>query len=131
MKFNSHLVCAGEKLICLQNNRQWNIFNGQQMTVLDVDREAKRTIDLVVETDDGRSFTLPCLKEQFGKNALTSLKSKDIALMDYGYALTAHKAQGSEWSEVLILEQTCSHWDRRRWRYTVATRAKERLVYCA
>ncbi len=50
--------------------------------------------------------------------------------MDYGYCLTAHKAQGAEWDAVLVLEQIAPKWDARRWRSTVATRAKERLVYC-
>jgi ATP-dependent exoDNAse (exonuclease V) alpha subunit len=50
--------------------------------------------------------------------------------MDYGYCLTAHKAQGSEWPDVLALEELAPTWDARRWRYTVATRARKRLVYC-
>jgi ATP-dependent exoDNAse (exonuclease V) alpha subunit len=54
-----------------------------------------------------------------------------VALMDYGYCLTAHKAQGSEWEEVLVLEEIARGWDACRWRYTTTTRAKERLTYCA
>ena len=50
--------------------------------------------------------------------------------MDYGYCLTAHKAQGAEWDDVLVLEEICSSWDPRRWRSTAATRARQRLVYC-
>jgi exodeoxyribonuclease-5 len=50
--------------------------------------------------------------------------------MDYGYCLTAHKAQGAEWDDVLVLEEVSRSWDARRWRYTAATRAKQRLVYC-
>jgi len=124
------IVTPGEKLICLRNNRSWNIFNGQQVTVLDIAYESRDTIDLEVETDDGRCFMLPCLRRQFGHNLIEDFRSKEVALMDYGYCLTAHKAQGSEWDDVLALEQIAKQCDARRWRYTVATRAKERLVYC-
>lgn len=124
------LVSPGEKLICLRNNPTWNIFNGQQVTVLDVVHESGDMIDLEVETDDGRCFMLPCLRRQFGQNPIEDFRSKEVALMDYGYCLTAHKAQGSEWDQVLAVEEIDTRWDTRRWRYTVATRAKERLVYC-
>jgi exodeoxyribonuclease-5 len=125
------LVAAGEKLVCLRNHRGLGLFNGQQVTVLGVAHEGRTTLDLEVETDDGRSFTLPALRQQFGRDLLKDFRSKEVALLDYGYALTAHKAQGSEWEAVLALEQVHPSWDARRWRYTVATRAKERLVYCA
>src|SRR5262249_51141140 len=117
-------------LICLQNNRLYGIFNGQQVTVLDIGREGCHTIDLEVETDDGRILTLPALSRQFGHEEIKEFRSKEVALLDYGYCLTAQKAQGGEGEAVLAKEQIHSAWDARRWRYTVATRAKERLVYC-
>jgi exodeoxyribonuclease-5 len=124
------LVAPGEKLICLRNNKAWGIFNGQQVTVLGVAHEGRRTIDLEVETDDGRSFMLPALRQQFGCDPMKDFRSQKVALLDYGYCLTAHKAQGSEWDEVLVLEEVSRSWDPRRWRYTAATRAKTRLAYC-
>jgi exodeoxyribonuclease V len=124
-------VAKGEKLICLRNNKDWNIFNGQQLVVLEVLRQGDETIELEIQADDGRAFALPCLREQFGKDPVEGFWGHEIALMDYGYCLTAHKAQGSEWPEVLVLEELSRAWDERRWRYTVTTRAKERLTYCA
>lgn len=48
----------------------------------------------------------------------------------YAYAMTVHKAQGSEWDNVLVCGE--QHWgseeDKRRWRYTAYTRARKRLV---
>jgi exodeoxyribonuclease-5 len=124
------LVAPGDKLICLRNNRQWGVFNGQQIVVRGIAYEMDFEIGLEAETDDGRFITLPCLKSQFGRNLIEDFRSQDVVLADYGYALTAHKAQGSEWDDVLVLEELSSKWDSRRWRYTVATRAKERLIYC-
>lgn len=47
----------------------------------------------------------------------------------YGYAITCHKAQGSEWDKVLVLEESFPHGeDHARWLYTAITRAASRLV---
>jgi exodeoxyribonuclease-5 len=124
------LVAPGETLICLRNHKACGVFNGQQVRVLSVAREGRRTVELEVEADGGRSLMLPALREQFGRDLFKDFRSKEVALMDYGYALTAHKAQGAEWDAILALEEIGRSWDARRWRYTVATRAARRLVYC-
>ena len=48
----------------------------------------------------------------------------------YGYALTCHKAQGSQWDKVLVLEETFpfDKVEHARWLYTAATRAVDKLV---
>jgi len=49
---------------------------------------------------------------------------------DFGYAITCHKAQGSEWDKVLVIEDTFP-FDKKehaRWLYTACTRASEKLV---
>lgn len=48
---------------------------------------------------------------------------------DYGYAITAHKSQGSEWDKVLVFEENFP-WgeEHKHWLYTAVTRAKEKLV---
>jgi exodeoxyribonuclease-5 len=49
---------------------------------------------------------------------------------DFAYALTAHKAQGSEFESVLVFDEGDTFGDDAfRWRYTAATRAVNRLVY--
>ena len=47
---------------------------------------------------------------------------------DYGYCITTHKSQGSEYSKVLVFEEYLRGGDHERWLYTAATRAKDRLV---
>ena len=47
---------------------------------------------------------------------------------DYGYCITCHKAQGSEYNKVLVFEEFLKGGDHARWLYTAATRAKEKLV---
>lgn len=48
----------------------------------------------------------------------------------YGYAITTHKAQGSEWEKVLVIEETFpfDKTEHARWLYTAVTRASEKLV---
>ena len=48
----------------------------------------------------------------------------------YAYAITCHKAQGSEWDKVLVFEEGFPKVanEHKCWLYTAATRAKEKLV---
>ena len=64
---------------------------------------------------------------QMGKMRLGNVLPKQIT---YGYALTCHSAQGSEWDKVLVLEENFpfNKEEHQRWLYTAATRASEKLV---
>ena len=48
----------------------------------------------------------------------------------YGYAITGHKAQGSQWEKVLIVEERFpfDKTEHARWLYTCLTRAEEKAV---
>lgn len=48
----------------------------------------------------------------------------------YGYAITTHRAQGSEWSKVLVIEEKFpfNKEEHARWLYTACTRASSKLV---
>ena len=48
----------------------------------------------------------------------------------YGYALTCHAAQGSEFDKVLVIEESFpfDKTEHQRWLYTAATRSAEKLV---
>lgn len=52
------------------------------------------------------------------------------AAFDFGYAITVHKAQGSQWPSVVIFDDNHLHWkreERARWLYTAMTRATTSL----
>ena len=61
-----------------------------------------------------------------------SKKYHNLVPMDftYGYCITCHKAQGSEWDKVLVIEEKFpfAKEEHARWLYTAATRAVEKLV---
>ena len=48
----------------------------------------------------------------------------------YGYAITCHKAQGSQWDKVLVIEEgfPFKPEEHSRWLYTAVTRAVEKCV---
>ena len=59
-------------------------------------------------------------------------KTRDIPPLEftYGYAITCHKAQGSEWDKVLVIEEKFpfDKTEHARWLYTAVTRSSEKLV---
>ena len=59
-----------------------------------------------------------------------ALKSLEPVEFNYGYAITGHRAQGSEWDKVLVFEENFpfDKVEHARWLYTAATRASSRLV---
>lgn len=54
------------------------------------------------------------------------MRPKGSRLWDYAYALTAHKAQGSEFPKVIVADQRPREY--RQWMYTAITRAQEGVV---
>lgn len=57
-------------------------------------------------------------------------KQKAINMIDYGYNITVHKSQGSEWAGVILINERSSYMkdeDYARWLYTAITRASTKL----
>jgi len=87
--------------------------------------------------DEEQDFEGLAVKKQFGST--TSLNfGKELRaltlkaeLFDFAYALTVHKAQGSQASRVILFEERfkqMSDLDWRRWLYTAVTRAEDELI---
>lgn len=117
----------GEPLLILRNSYRYGVFNGQVVIVKQV---IDRSLDILwihFATDDGREGTAPFIKTQFNHPGLLQKAGSQFVLADFGYALTGHKGQGSEWDRVVVLEEKI--FSDPRWRYTAATRAAEHLVY--
>lgn len=47
---------------------------------------------------------------------------------DYGYAITVHKSQGSQFNKVLLFEEIMNRETHARWLYTAITRAVDKIV---
>ena len=53
-----------------------------------------------------------------------------INFFDYGYVISVHKSQGSEWDKVVLFEQRTPKWDDKyyaKWLYTAITRSRKNL----
>jgi exodeoxyribonuclease-5 len=124
------LPVPGDRIVCLQNNRLFGLFNGQTATIVRASAPTAGAVCAEIVTDGGDAMTVPMRRDQFGRNLLNDHRDRSVCLFDFGYALTAHKAQGSEWDQVIVLEEISRSCDARRWRYTAVTRAREHLVYC-
>ena len=73
-----------------------------------------------------------CLPWEAEYRILTKQRYRDFmpVKMTYGYAITVHCAQGSEWENVLVVEEGFPYAkdEHARWLYTAATRASQRLL---
>lgn len=94
-------------------------------------------------TEDGEYFTEIPIDFNYLKYGQETLNSKQKYQMKknvrcpdppfdftYGYCITVHKAQGSEWNKILVFEENFpfSKEEHRRWLYTAITRASEKIV---
>ena len=131
---------VGEPVICLYNNNRKMIYNGNigVLKRLDAndyfDTDNEKMIPVFdVDIDMGYFvFSNSIDRSQFGKEYThVDEKNDDIDYFDWAYCITTHKAQGSEWKNVLIVEEgdflfKGELWN--RWLYTAITRAKEKLI---
>jgi exodeoxyribonuclease-5 len=112
----------GDRVISLMNSRRLGIYNGSQGVVRSVSLHR-----MSVAFDNGK---LVKTKYDVGTfNQEKPVKDGFIHPIDYAYAVTCHKAQGSEWDKVMVIEQICSLWEHKRWAYTAASRAKKELIW--
>lgn len=125
---------TGEKLICLRNDNDLGIMNGQLFTAGDCNVESDSKLQLAVTDEDtGDNFTVRCHSELFKGNSQRplpafALRAKGVQQFDYGYVITCHKAQGSQWPFVVVYDQSRQFPDWRAWLYTALTRAAKRLI---
>jgi exodeoxyribonuclease-5 len=127
------LIVPGEKIIVLRNNYVHEIFNGQILTVSEILTQDLMTVTVKATDEEGSTLDLPLIREQFSYPGLLELDSEEVerewVYSDYGYCVTTHKAQGSEWDKVIVMNQIAGSWEARRWQYTAITRAAEKLMY--
>lgn len=126
------LLNYGERVICLKNNNKTNIplYNGEIGTVKHVAKEYARFIKVHLEMDGySDQFNGLVFKDVFSteKPELYGRERK-IQCFDYGYAISTHKSQGSQWKRVCVFEEKCPLWEHNRWLYTAVTRAESELL---
>jgi exodeoxyribonuclease-5 len=132
--FTQPLPQADDKLVCLRNNRRKGLFNGGLWTVKERGTpKATGTVGLRLAPDEGfgRAVKVTVRRECFtgGLEDLDWQQRKRYDEFDYGYVLTVHKAQGSQWDDVVLFDESFAFQESRaRWLYTGNTRAARRLT---
>lgn len=113
LELGSHRVFrVGDKVIHTVNNYDLDVFNGEMGTVSDIVDTPKGT-EVVVEYD----------------NADVVYTNDDIHELSLSYAITVHKAQGSEFPIVIMpIHNSLSVLNNRNILYTGITRARNKVV---
>lgn len=120
-------LIPGDKIIILQNSKEHNLFNGEIYTISKIQ---EGDTHYYVKLQERKSKYIPLLKEQFNNPKKVFGDFIEDVWADYAYAITCHKAQGSEWDKVIVYDCGNPHFvDKKRWRYTATTRAKDKLIY--
>lgn len=134
--FEASYPQAGDKLVCLRNDPSKGLLNGSLWKVMTSSRETvKPGINLLVspeEDDPDRGVAkIKLLKAGFENpdEEVPWQTKKRYDDFDFGYALTVHKAQGSQWNKVVLFDESWAFKDtRQRWLYTSITRAANELT---
>jgi ATP-dependent exoDNAse (exonuclease V) alpha subunit len=132
--FRDSCPAVGEKLVCLRNDKSKGLLNGSLWTVKRLHEPAKGRLrlDLTPEEDSERKAVRVQVLPAFFEGQDTDIsfaERRNSEEFDYGYALTVHKAQGSQWDNVVLFDEGGAFREHRdRWLYTGITRAAKRLT---
>lgn len=133
-----HMPEPGDRLVCLRNNKEKQLLNGG---LWDVETTAGVNgigdVAMTVKSQDNPIITYPVevgVPVQFflgTEETLDYWRRRDSDEFDYGYALTCHKAQGSQFDSVLVIDESRAFREEAaKWLYTAVTRAAQKIVIC-
>ncbi len=136
---------AGEKIICLKNRHDLGLINGMFLTLSDVRPHPHnpRAFRAEIQTEDGAAIAgaQDFWRGEYDDHLVCDPNRarhewsmrRGLIESSWGYAITCHKAQGSSWGNVIVLDDGFGRTaeDRNRWLYTAITRAEHGLVLLA
>ncbi|HEV7277329.1 MAG TPA: AAA family ATPase [Devosiaceae bacterium] len=127
---------AGDRLVCLRNNPQKKLLNGQIWSVAEVKKRSNARYSMLLDPDEPTGKVKSQAKVMTHaaffageEETLSWPERRQFDEFTFGYCLTVHKAQGSQWESVYLFDE--SHVfrdDRQRWLYTGVTRASDRII---
>lgn len=125
---------VGEKLVCLRNDKKKGLLNGGTWLVDELHPMRGSRLKMTVSPEEERGkksvkiSVLPAFFEGREEEIPYAVR-RESDEFDYGYALTVHKAQGSQWGSVVLLDESFAFREHRnRWLYTGITRASDRVT---
>jgi exodeoxyribonuclease-5 len=129
--FTAEYPEKGEKIICLRNSAKTGILNGQ-LFELDEDVVEFDNWTVQVSTVEGKKFRVhkDCFHDPDALKSWDYQRRKLAEEIDWAWALTAHKTQGSEFPSTLVYADMWQ-WNPEefsRWLYSALTRASDRTI---
>jgi exodeoxyribonuclease-5 len=123
---------AGDRLICLKNKREKQLFNGA-MWVADTVGDKFRCFGIEARSldEDRDPLTLEVAEEFFNgtEHTIDWRERRRYDEFTFGWAITCHKSQGSQWDNVIVFDESGAFREARsNWLYTAVTRAAERVT---
>lgn len=135
LKMDPDNPVVGDRIICLQNDKDLQIFNGGTFSIEQILTSKYKTnfLHMRLESqDDERGPVMVKVHKSFFMDDVPVPDWKTLKgsqQFDYAYAITTHKAQGSQWNNVLVQDESwCFRDERWRWLYTSITRASEKIT---
>jgi exodeoxyribonuclease V len=134
LEIREPLPVAGDRLVCLRNDRVKGLINGGLWRVNSLQAMRKDFVRMTLKSEDdtGRTSAKVAVLRQFfegGEAEIPYPQRRESDEFDFGYALTVHKAQGSQWNDVMLFDESYAFGEHRnRWLYTGLTRAAKRLT---
>lgn len=119
----------GDKLVCLRNDHNAGLLNGGLWEVRDSAR-LDDAIDMTVYSPEAeREIAVEAHHHYFLGDQPPFFMLKERQCFDYGYALTCHKSQGSEWKNPMVFDESWAfRKDAAQWLYTAVTRASGDVI---
>lgn len=130
----SVLPVVGDRLICTFNCHPMQIMNGERMTVREITRgwcEGADSMRIIAEIEGRREMELDIDVSPYitPERERSKALPPSVAATAFGYAITCHKSQGSQWDNVLIYDESfCFREHAARWLYTAVTRAAKSVT---
>lgn len=140
---------AGDRLVCLRNNKEKKLMNGTLWDLVSVKaseeevkgrrarnapkvRLSETDLDVVLRDAEGERIVKGETRVELFDGRFASLPPREVIRylqFDYGYALTVHKSQGSQWDDVILFDESgVFREDAARHLYTGMTRAAKTLT---
>ena len=131
--FTDLFPVAGERIICCKNDKNFGLFNGGTGNIKSISPYSDGTYKMSANIEgteykklivDGHLF-----RQHFTADTAKASWKKKLKEFDWSYVITCHKAQGSGFPHVTVIDDSDSFRESKwRWTYTAATRAETGLT---
>lgn len=129
MGFTDRLPMIGDRLVCTRNNHELGLLNGSIWNVTQIHDMGQDPVSFRVADEEGSEVDVYAHESLFVGGQPEWWERREAEEFEFGYALTCHKSQGSQWDNVLIFdESSVFRQNARRWMYTAITRAAKQVV---